>query len=1093
MSSAATVLQVVQTVSSVTVAVYQYASSVSDAEDSRQKLLNELIAIGGILTAIQALIQGPLLSNNTPEGLQRSKALTKLWNGNLVPCKTVLDGLLNWLTADTKEKMGLGKKMLWPFKEKKIGEAIAKLERYKSHLTLTLSVESWDKLDQIEKVVVDIAREQEQGKYDRKAQADKLKREDLIRWLQPVDCSDKHATSARQRQSQTCTWLFGLPKFISWRLSPKSFLWLHGKPGSGKTILASAVIDELQADPRSARSLVYFYCDFRDARRNDGATVLRSILAQLLRSADHDWLSRFPELVQRNSQGLGFPTDTATLCNFILRASRLIDSPLVVIDALDECEGIDDILSHLVRLADEGDIRLFLTSRKEQAIVDAFRDRSSISLNDTSDFTKMDMRMHISKELSTRPRLSRLPRDLKEEISSTLLAKADGMFRWVQCQLDSILACRTVRGIRDALSNLPRGLYETYDRILLSIEERGPEDSRIAQQSLMWLIGALTPLTLSQLAEALKIECDDPCLNDELGVINPDDILDVCGSLVDYNPETGITVLSHYSVQEYLTLDHIRTKALASFRISLSDAHTQLAILSISYLLCVDVFADEPNDTIVESEDDDNSRMSLAFPRHPMLLYAVHYGLDHLGHIVKEDDRVLKYLEALQVKDFSHDGRHLTDILPTTAWWTVKRRWLDEKHHSPLWIPLSLGRAWLVNRVLQQLPDLNKEIGGDWGAPLVIAIWANRTDTADLLLDKGADVNNPVRIMQATKSPLAWAALYDLDELVDLFLRRGARLDPNILHSALTPIHHHTSAYVLRKLLEHGADVTVTNYGETPMHVHLHHPPREDEYSLEITQILVEGGCDVRAQNFKGRTPLHIALNYRCVPVIEYLLSKGAQFSDARHIYQDNLNWAADKSWFPALSEAIQTAEICRSVTVDDVHKVKAMLCKRLSLPVGIIKHIMDLGEYWACASVRRDNCPGSTGPLTETNSPVFLSVQVPGVSNKCVRRLAFSWKIERAQDECQPGSGIGRFGGRLTHEDGVTEDIHLMVTCPHYAELQLEIINDVWDSRELRSHELLEQLRPGDTLSFHEVWNSDPHEMSYFIYLQVDLYYVCW
>ncbi|KAH7926877.1 hypothetical protein BV22DRAFT_318170 [Leucogyrophana mollusca] len=1112
-SSATTVLQAIQTVGSLTLAIYQYVASVQDAESSRQALLNELIAIGGVLTAVKALVDGSLLHNDIPEGEQRIKALSKLWESNLLPCKATLDELLAWLTADANEKMKLRKKMLWPFKEKKINDAIGKLERYKTHLTLAISVESWNKLDHIRDLTFDIAEEQERTKYERKAQANEQKRQELLSWLQPISCSDKHSTSARQRQAKTCTWMFDIAGFKVWRMSKRAFLWLHGKPGSGKTILASAVIDELQADPHDAHALAYFYCDFRDARTTNGPVVLRSILTQLLRSAKGDWINKFPELVQRKSQGLGFPIDPDALCSLTLRASRLVDSPVVIIDALDECKDIEDLLPHLVRLVEEGDIRLFVTSRKEQAIVDSFRGQPCLSLNDTGEFVQEDMRTHIRKELSTRPKLSRLSPDLKEDISSILLAKADGMFRWVQCQLDAILACRTVKGIRDALGNLPRGLYETYDRILLGIEEKESEDSRIAQQSLVWLVGAVTPLTLSQLAEALKIEYDSPYLNDELGVINPSDILDVCGSLVDYNTATDIVVLSHYSVQEYLTLEHIRIQALLPYRISLPNAHVQLAILSITYILCEDLYTVAADDGGLQDDGDDDdddddddaipthlNTMGPAVRRHPMLLYAVHHGLEHLGYINQEDENVFRCLEALQVKVFKDRGKSLDKILPSAAWYSVRRRWLDEGHHSPLWIPLCFGTPWMVNRVLRQNPDLlETEIGGDWGTPLVIAIWANRTDIADFLLDKGTDIDKPLRIISTVQSPLAWAAFYDLDELVDLFLRRGARLDPDILHSALSRIHDHNSVYVVRKLLEHGADVTVRVYGDTPLHVQLQGAIRGDDYCLEMVRVLVEGGCDVGAQNSKGRTALQIALNCRYSSIVEYLLSKGAQFADARHIYFDNVGWAADEPWYPALVEAAKTAQTYRTTSTYDVCKVKYILQTRLSLPGGVAKHILELAEYWACASTTCNNIQPRV-PTEDAQDEPDLSVRVPGLSSACVRRIAFSWSYVRPE---KAATDFGWFGAVLSHQDGTDSEQEMpWVTCPHIAEINLDVLNDVWDSRVPRAREVLEQLRPGDVLKFRahrsaQVENDETDSTNLprklYRFFRVDLYHACW
>jgi hypothetical protein len=65
----------------------------------------------------------------------------------------------------------------------------------------------------------------------------------------------------------------------------------------------------------------------------------------------------------------------------------------------------------------------------------------------------------------------------------------------------------------------------------------------------MWLVAALEPLNLSQLAEALSIEIGNTALNWKLSVMSPTDLLEICSSLVSFDERTGIVTLSHYSVQ----------------------------------------------------------------------------------------------------------------------------------------------------------------------------------------------------------------------------------------------------------------------------------------------------------------------------------------------------------------------------------------------------------------------------------------------------------------------------------------------------------------------------------------------------------------
>jgi hypothetical protein len=118
----------------------------------------------------------------------------------------------------------------------------------------------------------------------------------------------------------------------------------------------------------------------------------------------------------------------------------------------------------------------------------------------------------------------------------------------VHCQLDRLSHCRSAGDIRKVLDTLPIGLFETYERILMAIEEK-EFDGAVASRALMWLVAALEPLTLSQLGEALIIELGRVMPNNDIALMRGVDILDICGSLVSFDERSGYVLLSHFSVK----------------------------------------------------------------------------------------------------------------------------------------------------------------------------------------------------------------------------------------------------------------------------------------------------------------------------------------------------------------------------------------------------------------------------------------------------------------------------------------------------------------------------------------------------------------
>src|SRR5271168_34743 len=132
-------------------------------------------------------------------------------------------------------------------------------------------------------------------------------------------------------------------------------------------------------------------------------------------------------------------------------------------------------------------------------------------------------------------------------------------FQWVICQLDMLRRCTSVSAIRKAMSALPKSLDETYDRILLGIDE-------IHQPEVMKVLHALTvsvsQLTLEEIVEilAVDLEATPPRFDPDSRLLDPRTILSMCSSLVttaraeQWDEFGGKTLrLAHASVADYLT------------------------------------------------------------------------------------------------------------------------------------------------------------------------------------------------------------------------------------------------------------------------------------------------------------------------------------------------------------------------------------------------------------------------------------------------------------------------------------------------------------------------------------------------------------
>jgi len=159
------------------------------------------------------------------------------------------------------------------------------------------------------------------------------------------------------------------------------------------------VVDAIQAQKTVDHGFAYFYVDFPQDKTRQLKYVLRSLLAQLLVNQPGLIQSRFQDLVRRMVDNSEPPSDALELADLLVRASSHYSDVTLVLDALDECVPRDEFLPCFERLGTSGDIRIFVTSRRERDLRDLFKDKPNISLEVEGKHVLADMEKHIRTEL----------------------------------------------------------------------------------------------------------------------------------------------------------------------------------------------------------------------------------------------------------------------------------------------------------------------------------------------------------------------------------------------------------------------------------------------------------------------------------------------------------------------------------------------------------------------------------------------------------------------------------------------------------------------------------------------------------------------
>jgi nucleoside-triphosphatase THEP1 len=388
----------------------------------------------------------------------------------------------------------------------------------------------------------------------------------IFEWLSTIPYTSHHRSKEKILMPGSGTWLIGKPEFIEWMdSSTSSILWLHGIPGSGKSMLVARVIQYLQSQMPEADGqapLAYFYCarTANEPERSDPVELLRSIIEQLS-CYDEESPIRPPVVdiyLTKKKEARGRKPDKLYLedCVKVLLALLETNPATIVIDGLDECDPTrrQDVLDALQDVMKESNnvVKVFVSSRDDHDLVHRLSQTPNLyieaadNMSDIREFVISSVDEAIRKE---RILCGRVPWDLKQTILDTLISRAHGMFRLVSLHVESLCnpyRIKTRANILDSLAHLPTDLKVSYDTILTQIQNTQYPNPLLAERVLKWLLCAREPLRSKTFLVAI---CSDMADQD---LLHRSDILSICCNLVVYDGETESFRFAHLSVREHL-------------------------------------------------------------------------------------------------------------------------------------------------------------------------------------------------------------------------------------------------------------------------------------------------------------------------------------------------------------------------------------------------------------------------------------------------------------------------------------------------------------------------------------------------------------
>jgi len=686
-------------------------------------------------------------------------------------------------------------------------------------------------------------------------------------WLQPTEYSNEGGEFKKHLASHlpgTGDWLFSSDAYRQWHRgsSPdRGLLWIRGIPGSGKSVFAASIVDQLRQE--QCPVLYFFFRQIIDANHSPMA-ALRDWLHQLLvfspplQAVLKDYVDEKGN--RRDLESLS----SADLWRHLRDATIYIPKVYIVVDALDEMDQTKDLepfLQSLAALAGwrPSQVKVVATSRPVAYVEKTLRTANAFHIRLEERQVDIDIATYVKHKLS----LSTISTEMQAHIRAAVPGRANGLFLYAKLAMNAFL--RPGADVAHVLDQLPQDLNVMYTDLLREHSRRSGVPDDIQLLILQSVTHASRPLRLLEIAEFIDVT-QHPLEERDLKAAK-DLVRSACGPLLEILPDETVSVV-HHSLTEFLN-GSTRQFTPGSYPVlEPGPTHCRLALVCLAYLLsgCMDN---------VDLKEQGHSWQSSGVYNSVHLMYPFLQYASRNWHIHARKSTLSGYEPS--------EMNALTAELLTGGRMQKWAALLEGAHGisngeslTPLIVAVRFGLVEYVKVLLgQPKTDLNK--AGPMGSPLCVAAREGFDDIVDLLLKSGA--NNSANIDRGN-TPLLLAAGNNHPKVARILVDAG--VDP------FKELRIESDSIDRTIFMKSPISVACQN-GHTEVITEFFSRIKKDEEANRLLTLAVANGrpeivelalrhplVNVNAQDRSGYTALFIACNWRRAKIIRLLLQAGA-------------------------------------------------------------------------------------------------------------------------------------------------------------------------------------------------------------------------
>ena len=434
---------------------------------------------------------------------------------------------------------------------------------------------------------------------------------------------------------------------------------------------------------------------------------------------------------------------------------------------------------------------------------------------------------------------------------------------------------------------------------------------------------------------AVDMNQDPPVFDLDSRMYDPEDVLEVCGSLVrkDINPEgrnsLGVVgevqtlTTAHGTVSDYLKSQTLRIGSEPAIRFTRSAVNLEMAETCLTYLRYFTDNSIEMNERNVND--------------YPLARFSAEFWDDHYREVIANDQEKVDMtrlntmvMNLFRSPDAMLNWIRLCDPDRDTAPADFNKNPSDVK--SPIYYAALLGLPDIVSQLIDEGANINQTYGSGYGTPLVSASALGRREVVSLLLEKGADVN--LSGYWWWGCPLAAAVEMNEKEILNMLLSSPG-IDINCRRAPSRS--REEAAMEIAKEVTENATANLGELGDTEQGAEAGRArgavdgsskgidgsevaDYDDNIASEsmvyiaaaynspdTLKILLDAGADINMEGGEYCTGLQAASAWGHEDIVKRLLDKGAKVDVYGGIYGDPLQ-AASNNGFPEIVKKLIAA-----------------------------------------------------------------------------------------------------------------------------------------------------------------------------------------